>query len=101
MIRSYATHPASPETDVDEEILRQLLPPYRVILLDDNLNTMEHVVQSLMTSVPSLNENEATAIMLEAHMNGRSTVIECPKEVAEHYWGALKSYGLMATIESV
>lgn len=94
-----ATEPALPETDLDEEALLALIPPYRVILHNDDHNTMDHVVESLVRCVPSLTFEAAAAIMFEAHNEGKATVIECPKEAAEHYRGALESCGLTATIE--
>ncbi len=39
--------------------------------------------------------------MFEAHNEGKATVIECPRETAEHYREALESCGLTATIEPV
>ncbi len=91
--------PASPRTDLDEEALLALVPPWRVVLHNDDRNTMEHVVESLVRCVPSLTVEAAAAIMLEAHTEGRATVVECPKETAEHYRDALESRGLTATIE--
>ena len=91
--------PAAPRTDLDEEALLALVPPWRVVLHNDDHNTMEHVVDSLVRCVPSLTVEAAAAIMLEAHTEGRATVVECPKEAAEHYRDALESRGLTATIE--
>lgn len=91
--------PAAPRTDLDEEALLALVPPWRVVLHNDDRNTMEHVVESLVRCVPSLTVEAAAAIMLEAHTEGRATVVECPKEAAEHYRDALESRGLTATIE--
>ena len=91
--------PAAPRTDLDEEALLALVPPWRVVLHNDDHNTMEHVVESLVRCVPSLTVEAAAAIMLEAHTEGRATVVECPKEAAEHYRDALESRGLTATIE--
>ncbi len=103
-----ATNPAEPalpqidvDVEVDEETLRALVPPWRVVLHNDDHNTMEHVVASLVRSVPSLTVEDATAIMFEAHHEGAATVIECPKEAAEHYRESLESCGLTATIEAV
>lgn len=93
--------PAAPRTDLDEEALLALVPPWRVVLHNDDRNTMEHVVESLVRCVPSLTVEAAAAIMLEAHTEGRATVVECPKEAAEHYRDALESRGLTATIERV
>ena len=96
---SRATEPALPETEVDEEALLALIPPYRVVLHNDDHNTMDHVVESLVRCVPSLTVEAAAAIMFEAHNEGRATVLECPRETAEHYREALESCGLTATIE--
>ena len=94
-----STEPAFPDTEVDEEALLALIPPYRVILHNDDHNSMDDVVESLIRCVPSLTVEAAAAIMVEAHNEGQATVIECPKETAEHYRDALESRGLTATIE--
>lgn len=95
------TTPARPDIRFDEETLKRLLPPYRVILHNDDHNSMDHVVRSLVRCVPSLTIEEAVGIMVTAHENGQATVIECPKEAAEHYRDGLESCGLTATIEPV
>lgn len=93
--------PTLPGTDFDEATLTRLLPPYRVILHNDDHNGMDHVVRSLLRCVQSLSTEDAVAIMVTAHENGQATVIECPKEAAEHYRDGLESCGLTATIEPV
>jgi ATP-dependent Clp protease adaptor protein ClpS len=85
-----------------EEIVRQrteLLPPYKVILYDDDVNDMLYVVVALVKSVNSLTIPEAERIMLTAHLTGNAIVIVCPKEAAEYYQERLLSYNLTATIE--
>ncbi|MCZ2108835.1 MAG: ATP-dependent Clp protease adaptor ClpS [Dehalococcoidia bacterium] len=91
--------PASPSVTLDEETLKRLLPPYHVILHNDDHNSMDHVVRSLLRCVPSLTVERAAEIMFEAHRHGQATVITCPKEAAEHYREKLESCGLTATIE--
>ncbi|MEO8540787.1 MAG: ATP-dependent Clp protease adaptor ClpS [bacterium] len=91
--------PTLPETLFDEETITRLLPPYRVVLHNDDHNSMDHVVLSIVRSVPSLTAEEAAEIMLQAHLHGQATVIECPKEAAEYYRERLESCGLTATIE--
>ena len=85
-----------------EEIVRrrtQLLPPYKVILFDDDYNEMNYVVFALVHAVTQLTTPEAEEIMLTAHLAGKAIVIVCPKETAEYYQERILSYGLTATIE--
>jgi ATP-dependent Clp protease adaptor protein ClpS len=93
------TSPALPGTETREETLKRLIPPYRVVLHNDDHNSMDHVVRSLLKSVPSLSAERAAEIMLEAHEHGQAIVITCPREAAEHYRGRLEGFGLTATIE--
>lgn len=90
----------SPAKQVDTEALQRLLPPFRVVLHNDDHNSMDHVVESLVACVPSLTLEDAATIMLRAHNDGSTTVITCPKEAAEHYRDCLESKGLTSTIEA-
>lgn len=85
-----------------EEIVRErtrLLPLYKVILFNDDVNDMLHVVFALLETVNSLTMQEATHIMLTAHLQGNAIVIVCPYELAEFYQERLLSFDLIATIE--
>lgn len=84
---------------IDTAQLSKLLPPYAVILHNDDVNSMDHVVISLVKSVPGLMPERATEIMLEAHNNGQALVIVCPLEHAELYRERLENCRLTATIE--
>src|SRR5437879_893844 len=88
-----------PQTDQDRDVRRKVLPPYKVILHNDDHNGMDHVVTSLRKSVPGMNLGRATAIMWEAHTSGKAIVVACPLELAELYQQRLLSFGLTATIE--
>jgi ATP-dependent Clp protease adaptor protein ClpS len=79
--------------------LDEILPPYRVILHNDDVNDMAHVVRALLVSVPELTSERAAEIMLEAHNHGEAEVIRCPLERAELYRDRLESHGLTATVE--
>lgn len=87
----------APEGDVD--VRRRLMPPYKVILHNDDHNEIPHVVQALQKSVPGMSLGRAVAIMWEAHTSGKAVVITCPLELAELYQQRLQSFGLTATIE--
>ena len=89
----------SVETLQKPSTVRKIAPRYRVLLHNDDFNSMEYVVQTLMTTVPSLTQPQAVDIMMEAHTNGTALVITCAQEHAEFYCETLKSHGLMSTIE--
>lgn len=85
-----------------EELMRlrtKLLPPYNLILFNDDYNEMPYVVAVLLRTINRLSPREAEQIMLTAHLTGSAVVVTCPKETAEHYQERLLSYGLTATIE--
>jgi len=75
------------------------LPPWIVLLHNDDVNDMAHVVQALIKSVPKLSTERAVEVMMEAHNQGRAVVVTCPLELAELYRERLEGFGLTATIE--
>jgi ATP-dependent Clp protease adaptor protein ClpS len=87
------------ETRPDTGTRPLILPPYAVILYNDDHNDMTYVVRSLVLCVPEVSTEQAVEIMLEAHLQGRALVIVCPLERAELYRDRLESRGLTATIE--
>lgn len=89
----------SVETIEKRSTSRKLAPRYRVLLHNDDFNSMEYVVQTLITTVPSLTQPQAVSIMMEAHTNGLALVITCAQEHAEFYCETLKNHGLSSTIE--
>jgi ATP-dependent Clp protease adaptor protein ClpS len=87
------------ETRSDVEIKEVVLPPWAVILHNDDHNEMLYVISCLLKSVPGLSTRRAAEIMLKAHNHGRAQVTTCPLELAELYRDRLESFGLTATIE--
>jgi ATP-dependent Clp protease adaptor protein ClpS len=79
--------------------VRKPAPRYRVLLHNDDFNTMEHVVESLVTVVPSLTMPQAVDIMMQAHSSGVALVITCALEHAEFYCEGLRAKGLTSSIE--
>jgi ATP-dependent Clp protease adaptor protein ClpS len=88
-----------PREEQEERTRSRALEPYKVILYNDDVNSMDHVVRSLLRSVPGLSTRKAIDIMLEAHNTGRAVVIVCPLELAELVRDRLESCRLTATIE--
>jgi ATP-dependent Clp protease adaptor protein ClpS len=84
-----------PSTDT----VRRLAPRYRVLLHNDDFNSMEHVVETLLKTIPNLTQPQAIDIMMEAHTNGLALVITCALEHAEFYCETLQAHGLTSTIE--
>jgi ATP-dependent Clp protease adaptor protein ClpS len=88
---------------VEPEELRRirakLLPPYKVILFNDDYNEMDYVVAVLLRFINHLTAVGAAEIMLAAHLTGSAVVVICPKENAEYYQECLSSSGLSVTIE--
>jgi len=82
-----------------EQVRRKRQPLYRVLLHNDPVNTREYVVATLQMVVPQLSEQDAVAVMLEAHNTGVGLVIVCDQEPAEFYSEQLKRKGLTSTIE--
>ena len=81
------------------ERVRKPSPRYRVLLHNDPVNSMEYVVVTLRQVVPSLSEQDAIAVMLEAHNTGMGLVIVCDLEPAEFYCETLKAKGLSSSLE--
>ena len=98
---SHQLTPSRFQLKPDEVVIdrTKLLPPYKVIVHNDDYNEMAYVVFALLHSVNTLTVQEAERIMLTAHLTGKAVVIVCPKEAAEYYQQRLLSYKLTATIE--
>lgn len=79
--------------------VRKPAPRYRVLLHNDDFNSMEFVVGILIQTIPQLTQPQAVNIMMEAHTNGMALVITCAQEHAEFYCETLKNNGLTSTIE--
>lgn len=85
------------EKQVDR--VRKHSPRYKVLLHNDPVNSMDYVVITLRQVVPQLSEQDAIAVMMEAHNTGVGLVIVCDIEPAEFYCETLKAKGLTSTIE--
>lgn len=68
--------------EVDEETRVRLLPPYNVILENDDHHSMEFVV-GVLCKVFGYAVERSLQLMLEAHTTGRAIVWTGSKEVGE------------------
>ncbi len=85
-----------PETILQQHIVQ--IPRYKVLLHNDDVNSMEHVVKALK-KVFGFDRNRCERIMLEAHQNGIALCSVEPYEQAELHRDQLSSFSLAATIE--
>ena len=74
------------------------LPPFNVVLHNDEVNSMEHVIKTIVMLTP-LTLEVAIRKMLEAHARKRSLLLTTHKERAELYRDQFKSKKLTVTIE--
>ena len=76
-------------------------PNYRVIVLNDDVNTFQHVSQCLMAYVPGMTSDRAWDLTNQIHFEGQAIVWVGPREQAELYHLQLKRAGLtMAPLEA-
>ena len=75
-------------------------PEARVIVLDDSLNTFQHVANCLLTIIPGMSEKRAWDLTVKVDNSGSAEVWRGNLEQAELYHEQLVSKGLtMAPIE--
>ena len=75
-------------------------PEARVIVLDDNVNTFEHVAKCLLKIIPGISETRAWELTQKVHEEGSAEVWSGPLEQAEFYHHQLVNEGLtMAPLE--
>lgn len=86
----------SPATSVAQKITQ--LPPFKVVLHNDDVNTVEHVIASIMRLTP-LKGPEAFERTLEAHETGASVLLTTHQERAELYCEQFATVQLTVTCE--
>ena len=74
------------------------LPPFKVLLHNDDVNTFEHVLRSVVR-LTAISPKEALLKTLEAHESGVSLLLVTHKERAELYVEQFASLSLIVTME--
>ena len=72
----------APDVETAEDTQTRRVPPYNVILLNDDHHSMEFVVEVLCKSL-GVTVEKAFQYMIHAHTTGEAVVWTSPKEVAE------------------
>jgi ATP-dependent Clp protease adapter protein ClpS len=76
----------------------QPLPPWKVLLHNDDKNDFDYVIVTIMTLTP-LKQEDAVQRTVEAHKSGVALLLTTHKERAELYKDQFESKGLTVTIE--
>ena len=91
---------ATPEANTIRETLQKSYPSKKVIVLNDDFNTFEHVAKSLVTYIPHMTPEKAWELTQQVHFDGMAIVWVGPMEQAELYHQQLMRQGLtMAPLE--
>ncbi|NJK39857.1 MAG: ATP-dependent Clp protease adapter ClpS [Oscillatoriales cyanobacterium RM1_1_9] len=82
------------------QVTQQPYPNYKVIVLNDDFNTFQHVANCLMKYIPGMSRDRAWKLTNQVHHEGQATVWIGPQEQAEFYHTQLSREGLtMAPLE--
>ncbi|MGB8702444.1 MAG: ATP-dependent Clp protease adapter ClpS, partial [Thermosynechococcaceae cyanobacterium] len=84
----------APKVEQDRTTLRVPYPNYKVIVLNDDVNTFEHVARCLVTYIPHMTPERAWDLTNQVHFEGLAIVWIGPQEQAELYHEQLQRAGL-------
>ncbi|MBV9126139.1 MAG: ATP-dependent Clp protease adaptor ClpS [Planctomycetes bacterium] len=74
--------------------------PWRVVVLNDDFNTFDHVAETLSRVIPGISLADGYRMADRIHNQGCAIVWSGPREDAESYWEQLDDAGLtMAPLE--
>lgn len=83
------------------QTVRKTYPNYKVIVLNDDFNTFQHVANCLMQYIPNMTSDRAWDLTHQIHNEGQAIVWVGPQEQAELYHQQLGREGLtMAPLEA-
>jgi len=68
--------------------------PWRVVVLNDNHNTFDHVAETLARVLPGVSLADGYRSADRIHNTGQAIVWSGPREEAESYWVQLDDAGL-------
>jgi ATP-dependent Clp protease adaptor protein ClpS len=92
--------PGNAATVLEPVRVQQPYPNFKVVVLDDNVNTYEHVVACLLTYIPGMQPDQAWDLAKRIDTEGSAVVWCGPQEQAELYHQQLAAEGLtMAPLE--
>ena len=99
VIRSTSSSPGG-QAVMERQQIQAPYPSGRVIVLDDDHNTFQHVVDVLVRHIPAMAPDRAWELAHQIDAQGSAVVWSGPLEQAEHYHQLLAGEGLtMAPLE--
>ncbi len=84
----------SPGAVQERQRVRQSYPSFKVVVLDDDVNTFQHVVECLVRYIPAMQPNQAWELAHRIDGEGSALVWCGPQEQAELYHQQLGAEGL-------
>lgn len=82
------------------EVKHKTYPNFKIIVLNDDFNTFQHVIYCLLQYIPAMTEDNAKKLTNQVHFEGQAIVWVGPQEQAELYHQQLRREGLtMAPLE--
>lgn len=94
---------SAPSTTLDKstQVVKKTYPNYKVIVLNDDFNTFDHVANCLIKYIPDMTTDRAWKLTNQVHYQGQAIVWTGPQEQAELYHQQLRREGLtMAPLEA-
>ena len=96
--RKGATATKAPPKPTPKKKPPQMMPPWKVLLHNDDKNDFEYVITTIM-SLTTLKTEDAVQRTVEAHKTGVALLLTTHKERAELYKDQFESKRLTVTIE--
>jgi ATP-dependent Clp protease adaptor protein ClpS len=93
----------APSTTLEQSpvVVPKNYPNYKVIVLNDDFNTFQHVAECLLKYIPNMTGDRAWELTNQVHYEGQAIVWCGPREQAELYHQQLRREGLtMAPLEA-
>ncbi|MEO1003892.1 MAG: ATP-dependent Clp protease adapter ClpS [Cyanobacteria bacterium J06638_7] len=94
MHRSTTAAPAAPTAVREQQRARQPYPHFKVVVLDDDVNTFQHVVECLVRFIPGMQPDRAWELAHRIDGEGSAVVWCGPQEQAELHHQQLGGAGL-------
>ncbi|MCP9774474.1 ATP-dependent Clp protease adapter ClpS [Cyanobium sp. WAJ14-Wanaka] len=89
------------QTVQERSLVRAPYPNFKVVVLNDEVNTFEHVVDCLVRYIPAMQPDQAWELAHRIDQEGVAIVWSGPQEQAELYHQQLGAEGLtMAPLEA-